>query len=315
MKSAPPSTESLNIYPDRLKFVLKGFVRKAWSSAAAERSWSSRFLRVRAAVRRVEWMSVVRGLRGCALLQVPSHELESFAKLWAAHGLAWRRLNESSPRIGAWWLDADLPFSSEACPMVVGREPENAAFEAAWEVGNHERIGELLGYPPCCRSFFEEVAIAQRCVDTVWAMSSSEQHMQHRASGRLADGPAASNILLQSLGIRAIAHCPCSFRCRDTLQLAEALNSVAAEVGHEEEYGWLACILSWPAEWSALHGIAEIRTPVLKICIPTDATASEYVVRWKGSSLPAEAARGLDFPYKVSGHSPAVIHLDSSKSR
>lgn len=315
MKPGTPAGELPAIYPDRLNFVLRGFVRKAWASAAAERTWSSRFARVRAAVSRVEWMSVVRGLRPCALFQLCSHEIESCASLWAAEGLAWKRLSESSPRIGAWWLDADLPRSSVSCPVVVGREQENSNFEQAWNAGDHDRIGELLGYPPCCRSFFEEVALAQSCVDTVWAMSAQELHIQDRVSGRLADGPVASNILLQSLGVRAIPHCPCSFRCRETARLAEDLNGVAAAIGNEEEYGWLACILSWPAEWSALHGIAEIRTPVLKVCTPTDATASEYVVRWKGTALPTEAARGLNFPYRVPGQPPAIVRLDSFGSR
>ncbi len=56
-------------------------------------------------------------------------------------------------------------------------------------------------------------------------------------------------------------------------------------------------ILSWPAEWSALHGIAEIKTPVLKVSTRTDATAKKYVVRRQGEKYPAEGARGLGFPY------------------
>jgi hypothetical protein len=93
---------------------------------------------------------------------------------------------------------------------------------------------------------------------------------------RIADGPMASNILLQSLGIRAAPHSPCSFDCRETVRLAEDLAAVAAASGYGEEYGWLSSILSWPVEWSALHGIAEIRTPIVKLCTPTDATAHEY---------------------------------------
>jgi hypothetical protein len=311
VKPGTPAGEFLAIYPDRLNFVLRGFVRKAWASAAAERTWSSRFARIRAAVGRVEWMSVVRGLRPCALLQLPIHQIESCASLWAAEGLAWKRLGESSPRIGAWWLDADLRRNSASCRIVLGRKRENSDFEQAWNASDHNRIGELLGYPPCCRSFFEQVAQAQSCVDTVWPMSAHEPHIQDRVLGRLADGPPASNILLQSLGVRAIPHCPCSFGCRETARLAEDLQEVAAAQGNMEEYGWLTSILSWPMEWSALHGIAEIRTPVLKICIPTDATASEYVVRWKGAALPAEAARGLNFPYRTSAHPPPKVRLDS----
>jgi hypothetical protein len=71
----------------------------------------------------------------------------------------------------------------------------------------------------------------------------------------------------------------------------------AAENGFKEEMEWLRQILSWPVEWSALHGIAEIKTPLLKICTKTDATAGKSTVRWVGESYPEEGAQGLCFPY------------------
>jgi hypothetical protein len=62
---------------------------------------------------------------------------------------------------------------------------------------------------------------------------------------------------------------------------------------------WLLEILSWPVEWSALHGIAEIKTPVLKVCTRTDATPSKYVVRRQGDAYPEEGAKGLTFAYRL----------------
>jgi SAM-dependent methyltransferase len=62
---------------------------------------------------------------------------------------------------------------------------------------------------------------------------------------------------------------------------------------------WLLEILSWPVEWSALHGIAEIKTPVLKVCTRTDATPSKYVIRRQGEAYPAEGAQGLTFAYRM----------------
>src|SRR5262249_56063041 len=81
---------------------------------------------------------------------------------------------------------------------------------------------------------------------------------------------------------------------------AEACLAVGGESGSEEEMDWLLEVLDWPTEWSALHGIAEIRTPVLKIIPRTDATPHKYVVRWQGRNYPAEGAHGLGFPYRLS---------------
>jgi hypothetical protein len=63
-------------------------------------------------------------------------------------------------------------------------------------------------------------------------------------------------------------------------------------------------VLSWPVEWSGLHGIAEIKTPVLKISARTDATAEKYTVRWSGTGYPDEGATGLRFPYRAPARKP-----------
>jgi hypothetical protein len=311
--------ESLAIYPDRLTFMLKSFVRIAWASKLAEDTWSSRFSRVRDAVLGTEWMSVVRKARPCALFQLRSQDIEMYSTIWAAQGLESKTLTDAIPRIGAWWLDATLSRRTVSHAVVVGSGRENAAFERAWEVGDRESIGELLGYPACCRRFFGHVCVTQRCIDTVWAMSGPEPRFNGgtdglTVSGRIVDGPVASNIMLQSLGIRAIPHCPCSFGCSRTAQLATDMADVATAIGYQEEYRWLSSILSWPAEWSALHGIAEIRTPVVKICTPTDSTAGKYIVRWTGSAPPREGARGIGFPYASPNREPgALIRLEGSR--
>jgi hypothetical protein len=60
---------------------------------------------------------------------------------------------------------------------------------------------------------------------------------------------------------------------------------------------WLAEILSWPIECSALHRIAEIKTPMLKASTRTDAIPCKDTVRRQGDSYPLEGIRGLNFPY------------------
>jgi len=56
-------------------------------------------------------------------------------------------------------------------------------------------------------------------------------------------------------------------------------------------------VLSWPVEWSALHGAAEIRYPVVKVVTRTGYSADKRVVQRTGTTYPAEGARGLVFPY------------------
>jgi len=117
----------------------------------------------------------------------------------------------------------------------------------------------------------------------------------------LLDPTAASlaNILWRWVGVRAVPHLPCRFDCHETIQLGSQFLQVGEASGHVEEAAWIKQILSWPVEWSALHGIAEVKSPVLKISTRTDASANKYVVRWKGTDYPKEGATGLRFPYQA----------------
>jgi hypothetical protein len=62
---------------------------------------------------------------------------------------------------------------------------------------------------------------------------------------------------------------------------------------------WLQQILSWPMSWSALHGIAEVKTPVLRYVRDTVATGDRLTVQWLGTVMPQTAARGLTFPFRL----------------
>jgi 2-polyprenyl-3-methyl-5-hydroxy-6-metoxy-1,4-benzoquinol methylase len=88
---------------------------------------------------------------------------------------------------------------------------------------------------------------------------------------------------------------------------ADLLMAFGRERGYGTEMEWLEEILSWPVSWSALHGIAEVKTPVLKASTRTDATAHEFIVRRHGRRVPAEAAAGLSFPFREPDR-PGVTH-------
>jgi hypothetical protein len=112
-------------------------------------------------------------------------------------------------------------------------------------------------------------------------------------------GEPLANILWRWVGVRAVPHLPCRFNCALTVALGERLLEFGTRAGFESEMDHIRQILSWPLEWSALHGIAEVKTPVLKVSTRTDATARKYIVRWCGTSYPDEGARGLGFPYRT----------------
>jgi len=164
--------------------------------------------------------------------------------------------------------------------------PRAADLAEAYRCGDDETIGALLGFPSCCREFYA-ATWAQGTGDTTWQMAREGT-----------DGPLECNILGRWLGLRWVMHLPCSFTCPQSAALGaahrgllRAIDRSAVEVIDE--------VLTWPIEWSALHGAAEIRYPVVKVVTRTGYTTDKRIVQRRGTSYPPEGARGLAFPYSA----------------
>jgi hypothetical protein len=148
------------------------------------------------------------------------------------------------------------------------------------------------------------VWVDEALVDTTWPMALATPSAQiHETHVEVSPLPK-SNILWRWMGVRPVSHLPCSFACQATVALADRLIDVGRRNGYDQEMDWLLEILDWPVEWSAWHGVAEIKTPVLKVSTRTDATPCKYTVRYRGRSVPAEAAQGLRFPFVTAAAAP-----------
>lgn len=273
---------------DRLAFTLPDFTRHSWVGDKARSTWQPRLERIRRAWTDIEWLSIVDEVRPCALVGLQPEVLSTTIPRWTAH------------RLSAKGLPLSLPASHPGVVFaVVGSRANVACAHDAWMARADEVLGRLLGYPACCRAFFQRVWIEQQATDTTWAMATNTATSTNRVVTLESGEPSLANILWRWLGIRAVPHLPCRFDCSHSSQFGEQLLEVAMRAGFTDEVAWIREILSWPIEWSALHGIAEVKTPILKISTRTDATADKYVVRWTGTNYPREGATGLRFPYQM----------------
>lgn len=295
----------------RLPFVLPDFTRLMWVSDEAREVWAPRLQRITRAWLEIEWRAVVAGVRDCAITSVSPDGLVGDAARWIECGLAALPL-EMHGTSGTYAntpvaVEAGRPF---AFRTVVGRLESLQAFRAAWKAGDEVALGRLLGYPPCCTAFFRRVWVEDAMVDTTWPMALASAGDSDGAHTRTIAGSTEANILWRWMGVRAVPHLPCRFECHATVDLGRKCLAVGREAGYGQEMDWLVEILGWPVEWSALHGIAEVRTPILKVSTRTDATPVAYVVRRTAAAYPPEGARGLRFPYRT----PAKPRLTASVS-
>jgi hypothetical protein len=280
----------------RLPFRLHDFTRIAWTSDRAREVWGPRISRISNAWLEIEWLAVVAGVRSCAIATVAPEQFVERAPRWAQQGLMALPLtmtgvaaSYSSTSVA---VEAGKPF---AFRMVLGAPPDVARFKQAWDASDERTIGTLLGYPDCCREFYRRVWVDEAMVDTTWPMALATPAAQIHDTLVEVNALPKSNILWRWMGVRPVSHLPCSFACQATVALADRLIEVGRQNGFEQEMDWLLEILDWPVEWSALHGVAEIKTPVLKVSTRTDATPGKYTVRYLGRSLLAGLAAAAGF--------------------
>jgi hypothetical protein len=287
----------------RLDFVLPEFFRYMWTSEAAKAAWEPRVRAVSNAIRELEWLTVENDVRPCGMAEFSPEDLSNRSPDWIKRGLELMPLAHEAGSCSAYQFASPPCVLASPSRFVMGFAKKKCAraLAEAFKSGNNEAMGKLLGYPDCCIDFFLKVCGRLGHVDTTWPMACAS-----RDTLRTSDDvntirvprPSPVNILLRGLGIRAVFHFPCGFGCSKSLEVSERLTAVGRTEGFAQEMEWLCEMLRWPMEWSALHGLAEIKTPVLKCCLSTDATPTLYRVLVEGSEVPKEAAKGIGHPYK-----------------
>ncbi len=295
------SRETLVDPAARRPTLLPDFARHAWASEPARQRWEPRLDAIRRAWREIEWLSAAHGARPCALVSIGRNEVATLKERWQAY-----RLNASSVPPSC------TPAGRGRVLAFVGERSAVRRALDAWSARDDGAVGSLLGYPDCCRRFFRRVWVEYGRIDTTLDMA---------LGGPFADrtfdiAPLAAphcNVFWRRVGLRAVAHLPCAFDCAPTLAIGRALWEIGDRAGYSAEREWLEEILLCPAAWSALHGIAEVKTPVLKIVMRTDHTDQKWSIRWRGKSYPQEGASGLAFPYRPLPRAPKISLRDAAR--
>ena len=275
----------------RLDFVPPDFVRTAWVSQDARTAREEQLCRISRAWEALEWRSVVEGVRRCALRLIHLEDYVEFRSVVRTAGLdiAPMRIEEI--------VTSGDPSSRTMMHAAIGRKRDVKLFKEAWIEGGPDDQGSLLGYPACCRAHFNRCFVEHGFSDPTWLIARNTAGSGAVGNALYIDASPELNILLRSVNVRAVPHLPCRFDCEPSLEFARRFLDLARHTGYAKEAEELWEMLAWPVEFSVLHGIAEIRTPVMKIVTKTDATGAKYAIRWIGRAYPLDGARGLVFPY------------------
>ena len=283
----------------RMDFRMHSFVRHSWVDSAARSRWEPRFTRIDDALGRLAVLSVAHGLARAAVRAVRPEWTFVLTQFAAEHDLALLVLQRGQGSFGAPPLGArprrPLPQGVPCRDLVAIGTPRFVGVLARLhQAGRFAELEALLGYPEACRAFARRVFGDDDLRDATWAMASAGGVGGHRVE--VPEGPYA-NVLLSKLGLEPVPFQPTSFSCPDARKAYERRRALGQAFGLGDALDDLDEILRWPMEWTALHGIAELKTPVLKVVRSTDATIDRLELRYLGTVDVEGRARGLRFPF------------------
>lgn len=266
------------------------FMRVQWTSMEAMNAWANIIGEVGAESHRVEVESVKRGLRRVGFITGNPDYIRQIVR---DSGLDFLITNVSGKTEG---YNAIVPPYQEGKPfdlrVVIGPRKWVDCFHEAQLDRDDAVMGNLLGYPKCCVANFKDLWVDRNIRDFTW----NNVHLSTNQGHAVVLPWTPILPVWMRLNLRAFYHVPCSYRCTESYNL---VREYAAELWDTDLWNKYCEILSWPVEYSALHGAAEVRTPILKLVHNTQYSSTERVIQFVGTNYPAEGARSDRFPYNL----------------
>jgi len=266
-------------------FKMTPFTRIAWVSAAACSTWEGIIRNCSALVSSLEVESVAAGQRPCSWQTMKRDALPAFTLNCAKKGLIVLPVRWVGNFEG---FIHYTPEGDSSVYCIIARRLEDAlAFRAAFERGDHDGQGEMLGFPKCCREAFAENWKAG-IFDPIWQAAASELYGSAGAlrSVKLEAHPY-SNPLLRYIGLRVGFHIPHSFSCQETIAAGAERLRLAKD---KELVKLLEALLSMPMRAELFHGILTVRTPIFYIIQYSVPTEEKYTIEVAGNFIPKEGS-------------------------
>jgi hypothetical protein len=266
------------------QYRLPPFRRIVWASEAARDHWQPRIERFPALLGALQCRAVAAGAHDLAVVEPPGPAPDTVAGKFSAP------------------LDiCPLTLAPDDAMRLFGRARTRVAVgvgAVACRDLTLAQVIELIDCPPCCAAAITAIDVTPTD-DPARRMVVAEQ-AGDRAPLAVAQPLPGANILWASFHVRPVPFVPCRFDCA----AAHAwFGRHAAYLRPDEApvFDDLAELLGMASEWSVLHGIAELRTPIAKVIHDVDASDVPYVVQLAGNRKPRHFATGLRFPFARPG--------------
>ena len=282
------------------------FASYNWKSKAAKDQWNDlvdRMMNVSAAA---EWQAVLddEAPRKLALVNVSHGNMESWLTRAGKHGLVTRTLQYVEPYSGFahghTHTGRDNP--ERLCFTAVAETEDvldaaEEAYESEDSATKHSRLGELLGFPACCRDHFLENWLGEPSHDPMYEAACNTPSAERVEATdeydhvRVTDPSPWVNPMWRYFGLRFITHLPCSFECEASERIAYHRGRLI-EAQDEEAAHALKSWLDAPFTWSGHNAIAHIRNEAVAAQVNSSPYLQEKRITWKGEHAPGGKVPG-----------------------
>ena len=258
-----------------LPFALPAMLQIAWASPMLRERWEAVLADAPLAFAK-RWTDAIReGRMASVIAPVRPFDLPSLMRHVMVAGLGCRPLQDPHG------LCARMGWRSPQLSLFVGVGTPGAidAMAAALEANEERAFLISAGWPACCA----DARSRSEHDSPLWS------YVQAGEEAAVPQGPLAWHPLLRVLGVNRLPHVPCGTCCRPSADMAARLKGTEP----------IDEIMSWPVRWSALHGFAEILSPIAKIIHDIDATAGKHVCAAASDILPEGTPSGVVAPYRT----------------
>lgn len=290
----------------KLDFTIPAFQRISWASQQARSMWEPWLQEIRDACEYASLSLVASGRLKNVAMRVRPFRVFSFKRRARELDVRLEVLGEDAPTAYR-FIDCAYNLSDSSILILIG---EMSQFERAFNsLSNDEDVTNTSGWPRCCSEFHSREC-NKDWKDRTWRIAVNSASFRGAETSFFPESSWANNFLLHRIGLWPLAHLPCSFECSESANLVMDVLTIMRENKLHDVAERLVEVLNWPAEYSVLHGIAELKTPILKMVADTDATADKHTVRFMGTGYPSCAPNGVQFPYRM----PTKLRISDSNS-
>lgn len=177
----------------------------------------------------------------------------------------------------------------------IGRKSHIRNLLNAWRCGCDLDAGELFGYPSCCCKFYSDIIKLKQLSDAIWVKADNTPDKQQIKPYKISliNLKPELNPIFRSQGVQLLPHHSCSLGCEYSLTFSRKLVDIFKYTSDGDIVDKAIQLMSWPVEWSTLHGISETLCPIQKISSKSDYYDEKRTIRLIADKYPDEGAKPL----------------------